>query len=94
MRGGAAASQNLNRGGRGGAHVSRRHVRFGEVGCAASAAARWAKGRGGLLTWRGVIFGSWREPWRVLRGSVAVNEDSSPGKEAASCRGRGGLTFR
>jgi hypothetical protein len=50
------------------------------------------KGRGGLLTWRGVVFGSWREPGRILRGSAAGGEDSRPGKEAAaSYRGRGGL---
>jgi hypothetical protein len=46
----------LRRGERaGGAHVSRRHVRFGEAGCAASAAACWANGRGAaasLLTTR------------------------------------------
>lgn len=46
MSRGAAASLNLNRGGRGGAHGSRRHALFGAVGCAALAAACGANGRG------------------------------------------------
>jgi hypothetical protein len=29
---------------------------------------------------RGELLGSWREPGRILRGSVAGCEDSKPGK--------------
>ena len=70
---GAAASMTLNRGERaGGAHVTRRHVRFGEAGCAASAAACWAKGRDAAAPQHGAgwVLGSWRESGRTLRGSV------------------------
>jgi hypothetical protein len=70
-----------------GAHVSRWHVRFGEAGCAALAAACWANGRGAAasLTWRGYVLGSWRELGRALRGLVAGGEDSRPGKGPPRC---------
>lgn len=65
-----------------------------EASCAASAVAcvGEGKGRGGLPTWRVIVFGSWREPGRILCGSVTAGEDSKPGKEAAaSPMERGGL---
>lgn len=59
-----------------GAHVSRRHVRFGEADCAALAAALWARRRGAAASQlgAGLVLGSWRELGRVLRGSVAGRE--------------------
>ena len=75
----------LRRGGRGGAHVSRRHVRFGVAGCAASAAARRAKGRGAAASLLITRFGAGARfvgaSLRLPRPRpVGRREDGGPGK--------------
>lgn len=77
-----------------GAPASRRHVRYGETGCAVVGrrALGKGKGRGGLPTWRrvGARFVA-RTRARPARLGRCRRGQQTGQKAAASCRGCGGL---
>jgi hypothetical protein len=80
----AAAYVRVRRGGLVEFEMRRARGRTSHAGTSAlgrRAVLRWpsrvgrGKGRGGLQLSVGWVFGSWREPGRILRGSVAGCED-------------------